>query len=194
MFGHSVVGRLGLADTGDVVLLALDRHQRDAPDLREVDGLVAMHQLALGQAVLHEDLVDRLKIELRREVHDGKIFVIEFAVLLGRIAVALHEMLEHLAVSLEMPVDVHGHEAGQLQEARIDRPQESRVRKRHVDDACWRNHSIPRFSASSFDLRRTDAGVDRAAHERHRARRARIVLGFHARDAAITGTEAGTPP
>ena len=60
-----------------------------AADRREVDRLVAVHHLALRQLMLDEDLLDRLEIELGGQIHDREIFVVEIAVLLGRIAVAL---------------------------------------------------------------------------------------------------------
>ena len=101
----------GLADAGDVVLLAFDRHDGAAADGHQVDRLVPVHHLALGQPMLDEDRVDGLEVELRGQVHDGEIFVVELPVLLGRIAVALDEMLEHVVMRRQVTVDVHGHEA-----------------------------------------------------------------------------------
>ena len=94
-----------------------------------------MHHLALRQGVLHEHGLDGLEVELGREVHHGEIFVVEVAVLLGVVAVALDEVLEHLAMRLEVAVDVHRHEAGELQEAGIDVAHEAGVGQRHLDDA-----------------------------------------------------------
>ncbi len=59
-----------------------------------IDRLAAMGHLALGQGVADEHGVDRLQVELGGQVHDRQIFVIELAMLLGRIAVALDEMTE----------------------------------------------------------------------------------------------------
>ena len=72
--------------------------RRDAADRLEIDRLAAMHHLALGQGVLHEHGLDGLEVELGRQVHDGEIFVVELAVLLGGVAVALDEVLEHVAM------------------------------------------------------------------------------------------------
>ena len=73
---------LGLSDTGNIVELALDREQRNTPDLRRIDRAIAMHHLAFGQRVAHEHRVDGLQIEFGGEIHDGEIFVIKLFVLL----------------------------------------------------------------------------------------------------------------
>jgi len=44
--------------------------------------------------VAHENGVDRLQVILGGKVHHGQIFVLELPVLLCRVAVAAHEMLE----------------------------------------------------------------------------------------------------
>ena len=84
--------RLGLAETGDVVVLAFHRHQRHALDLRGIDRLAAMGHLALRQRVLDEHGIDGLQIILGGQVHHREILVIEFAVLVDEIAVALHQI------------------------------------------------------------------------------------------------------
>jgi len=62
--------------------------QGNAADLRGIDVNAAMHHLALGQGMKHEHGVDGLQIVLGREIHDGEIFVVEFAMLLRGIAIA----------------------------------------------------------------------------------------------------------
>ncbi len=57
-----------------------------------IDRLAAMGHLALRQRVLDEHGLDRLQVILRREVHHREIFVIELAVLVDEIAVALHQV------------------------------------------------------------------------------------------------------
>jgi hypothetical protein len=42
--------------------------------------------------VFHEHLVHGLQVELGGQVHHGEIFVVELAVLLGRVAVPLHQV------------------------------------------------------------------------------------------------------
>ena len=134
MLGHSACAACGLADAGDVVVLAFDRHQRDAADLAGVDAAIAMRHLALGQRVADEHGIDGLQIELGGQIHDREIFVVEFAVLLRRIAVALDQVGEQIAVRLDMAVEIHADEAVQLQEARIDVAHEARMRERHLGD------------------------------------------------------------
>ena len=79
-----------------------------------------------ASSVAHENLVDGLQVEFRRQIHHRQILVIEFAMLLGAVAVALHQMAEQILVRVHVPVEVHGHEPGQLQKARIDRAARSR--------------------------------------------------------------------
>src|ERR1700756_5685881 len=56
--------RLGLADAGNIVALALDRQQRGVGDRTWIDLAAAMRELALGQLVLLEHILDRLDVEL----------------------------------------------------------------------------------------------------------------------------------
>ena len=92
----------GLAETGNIVVLALDREQGSTANLRRIDLASAMHHLAFRQRLLHEHSIDGLQVEFCREVHHGEIFVIKFAMLLRAIAVALHEMGEQVLVRLDM--------------------------------------------------------------------------------------------
>ena len=62
-----------------------------------IDQFAAMLHLALRQRVMDEDGVDGLEIEFGGQIHHRQIFVVEIAVLFGRIAVALDEMVEHVA-------------------------------------------------------------------------------------------------
>ena len=77
-----------------------------------------MGHLALRQRVAHEHRVDGLQVKLGGEVHHGEILVVELAVLLRGIAVALDQMLEQLAVRLDVTIEVHAHEAVELEETR----------------------------------------------------------------------------
>ena len=86
----------------------------------EIDQLAAMRHLALRQRVAHEHRLDRLHVIGGVEVHHRQIFVVEVAVLLGRIAVALDEMVEHVEMGVDVAVEIHRHEAGELEEAGID--------------------------------------------------------------------------
>src|SRR3990172_11046232 len=72
-----------LADPGNVVLLALHRHERHFLDLARIDEAVAVDHLALGKPVLEEDRFDGLQIIFRREVHNSKELVVELAMLVG---------------------------------------------------------------------------------------------------------------
>ncbi|MCY1233351.1 hypothetical protein D9M72_458910 [compost metagenome] len=132
--------------------------------------------------MLHEDHLHGLQVEFGRQVHDGQILVIEVPVLLGGVTIVLHQMREELFVGDQVPVEVHRHEARELQEARIDHAHEARLRPRHRhDDVVAEPFDRPLFG-KLIDARRIDAGVDRSAHQRHRRRRQRIVRRFHQGD------------
>ena len=72
---------LGLADAGNIVVLAFHRHQRDALDRSRIDATATMHHLTLRQRMTDEHGFHRLQVELGRKIHDGQIFVVELAVL-----------------------------------------------------------------------------------------------------------------
>ena len=76
-----------------------------------------------------EDRIDRLQVELGGEVHHRQILVVELAVLLGRVAVAVHQVMVEIAMGVDVAVEIHRQEAGDLQEARIDVAHEARVRE-----------------------------------------------------------------
>jgi hypothetical protein len=66
-----------------------------------------------------EHMLDGLQIELGGHVADAAIFLVERLGGIRAFAVALHQMAEHLPVAHQVGVQVHGEEAGQLQEAGI---------------------------------------------------------------------------
>jgi hypothetical protein len=115
-----VVGGFGLADAGNVVVFAFHRHQRRSGDRGRIDRFAAMGERAVRQGVADEHLLDRLQIVFRRQIEDREELVVELPVLFGRLVVVVHQMPVHLAVGIHVAVEVHGGEAGELQEARID--------------------------------------------------------------------------
>ena len=63
-----------LANAGDVVLLAFDRHQRWAFDLRQIDQPATVPHDSARQLVIDEHLVDGLNEELAGQVHDRRFY------------------------------------------------------------------------------------------------------------------------
>ena len=70
--------------------------------------------------MLLENPGDGLEEKLGRQVHDREILVIELTVLLSTVAIPAHQVFEQLHVSIDVPVEVHRHETGQLDEAGIN--------------------------------------------------------------------------
>ena len=134
MFDAEPVRRLGLAKAGNIVVLALDREQRDAADAGRIDRRAPMGHGAVRQIVAHEHGLDRLQIVLRAQIHHRKIFIVELTVFLGGIAIALDQMGEQVAVRLDVALEIHADEAVELQESRIDVAHQSRIWKRHLGD------------------------------------------------------------
>src|SRR5690606_18960044 len=94
--GAEVVRRPGLAQAGDVVQLALDGHQRGLLDRRRRYLLAAMEEAALGQRMLLEHVADGVEVEIRREIHDREIFVVETPMPGGTLAIAFDQVMEEL--------------------------------------------------------------------------------------------------
>jgi hypothetical protein len=116
--------------------------------LRSIGSPVAMVHLASEADAPHKHLVDRLQIIFRREIHDGEIFVVEFLVLLDGVAVALNQVHEQILVRVHMAIEVHRHEAGQLQEPGIDETAMPAVRPGHRGDDRPPRQFVPFSSAS----------------------------------------------
>ena len=94
----------------------------------------AMGQLALGQQMALEHHVDRLQIEFGGHVADRAIFVVEFLGRLGAFASPSTRCLNISQWLMMCVAEVHGHEAGELEEARIDLPPRAWIDHRHGGD------------------------------------------------------------
>src|SRR3984957_14767367 len=132
--GAQPMRRLSLADAGDIVVLAFDRKKCDPFDPGEIDRPAAMGHLAERQRVAHEHSIDGLQVELSGKIHYREILVVEFLVLAGGVAVALHQVEEQLLVRLDMLVEVHADKAVELQKTRIDVAHEAGIGKWHLGD------------------------------------------------------------
>ena len=101
--------------------------------------------------------------------------------LLDRVAVALDQVGIERLVRLDMALEVHLHEAGQLDEAGIDPAREAQVRPRHTLDHVLLEPLDVVLLRELVDLGRVAARVDGTAHQRDRGRAAGVVHGGHAR-------------
>jgi hypothetical protein len=123
-----------------------------------------------------------LEIEFGGQVHHGEILVIEGTVLVRRIAIALDEVVEHLPMGREMPVPIHGQEAAQLQESRIDPAPTTRMAWGDGMNAMAPEPRDVVFLGEGVDGRRGTAGVDRPTQEGCRPGHQGMILGFHQGD------------
>ena len=169
-----------LADRADVVALALDREQHGAPDRGRIDLLAVQLELAERQAMLLEHSPHRLYVKLRGQIEHGEIFVVER---LGRrrlfhviSAWACAMSLMRLHVALE----VHAHEGGELDEARIDPAARAGVAHAGTVGDQVVLEPVDRLRLGQLvDLGRIDPGVDRPGHQGHAARLRRIAVLRH---------------
>src|SRR5262249_5436568 len=122
--------RLGLTDSGNIVVLTFDRQQPDAMYLARFHTRAPMLHHSPRQRVTHENRLDGLQIKFGCEVHHREILIVELAMLLRGVAISLDEMQEQLAVCLDVPVEVHADESMQLQKTGIHVAHESWIRKR----------------------------------------------------------------
>ena len=97
--------------------------------------------------MLLEHHVDGLQVEFGGHVAHRQIFVVAARGVRAFI-VADHQMLEHLPMADEVRPQVHGHEAGQLQEAGINFPPRTRIDHRHGGDDVLLEPAMRRCVAS----------------------------------------------
>jgi hypothetical protein len=71
-------------------------------------------------------------------------------------------------VIVHVAVEIHGHEAGELQEARIDVAHIARMRERYLDHSILAEPVDAARHRQAIDDRRVAPGVDRSTHQDHR--------------------------
>ena len=126
-----IVRRERLPERADVVALAFDGQQRGAVNRAGIDLAVAPRQLAFCQRVILEDALDGLEIELRGQIGDREIFLVEAARGFGFLLVVVDKILEKSAKRTDVALEIHVQERGQLQKAWIDLAQRAAVAHRN---------------------------------------------------------------
>jgi hypothetical protein len=98
-----------------------------------------------------------------------------------RAPAAIGEVIVEVAVRLDVSLDVHGHEGGELDEAGIDPPERPGIAHRHAGDQVLLE-PFHRLRIGEFvDVGGIDPGVDWPGHQGHAARLRRIVVLRHHR-------------
>ena len=110
--------------------------------------LAVPFELAERQRVFLENEPHGFEIEFGGEVEHGEIFVVERLGDRRLFELAVGEILVKLLVRLHVALDVHAHEGGELDEARIDAAERAGIAQRHRGRqralepfdgrACWR--------------------------------------------------------
>src|SRR3546814_9948533 len=111
---------------------------------------------ALGKRVALEHDVDRLEVEFGGHVAHGAIFVVEMLGRIGALVIALDEVFEHLPMRDHVAAEVHRHEAGKLEEARIHLSPAARIAHRHgrSEEHTSELKSLLRISYAYFFLKK----------------------------------------
>src|SRR5262249_59388495 len=172
-------GHTALARPGDIVFFTLNGHQAWMSYIRQPNRTVARSHEPTRQQMPEKGGVQCLQIELGSEVHHRKILVVKLPVLSGGVAVAMNEMREHFSLCLQMAVEIHQHEAGELQEPRVDLAAAAARRPWHLrDDGAPEPLESP-LLRQVIDGRGIDARVDRPAGQHERARDSTLAGSLH---------------
>ena len=115
----------GLTRTRNVIQLAFHRqHGRGADVLRAHQFVFTLKVFnvpsAVHQTVVLENCLDGFQIVISVHVEHSVVLVIELAVRFGAGVIAFDQVFEVIVMACGMAIGVHGHEAGVLQETRID--------------------------------------------------------------------------
>ena len=132
-FRRDIQRRFGLANPRNVVQFALNAKERCIGNIFGHDRMPTVHHFPFGQCMVLKNNLNRLKIELCRQVHHCAVFLVKRALPVGGVVIALDEMLEQLVIRRQVAVEIHGNEIRQLHEPGIDLAERARIWRRHID-------------------------------------------------------------
>ena len=111
--------------------------------------------------------IDGLQKEFGGQIHDRPVFIVKFAMFGRRISIAGDKMIEEIEMRVDMTIDIHRQEAGQLQKAGIHIASDPCIAIRNGADAIAPKPFAAALLGQKIDLGRASPGVDRTAHQRH---------------------------
>jgi len=126
---------------------------------------------AFDQLEFLENGLNRFQVVVGVHVQHGVVLVIELTVRFSAGVVTFDQVFEVIVMALQVTVRVHGHEAGVLQEARIDAAAGPREIRRHTVNHIVLKPAETFVHRQVVDRRRRACGIDRAAHHGHAQRR-----------------------
>ena len=138
-------------------------------------------ELAQRQMIVLKNALHGFQKELRRQIHDGAVLLIEPPVRLGLVHIAAGQRAELRDMRVDMPFQVHRHERRQLHEARVNPPPRARKAPRHGGDQFLVEPFDRLRPRQHVDLGRVHPRVERSRHQGQAARLGGIALLRHDR-------------
>ena len=171
----------GLTRTRYVVQLALNRQHGGGADVLWAHQFVFALGVfnvpsAMHQTVVLENCFDGFQIVISVHVEHSVVLVVELAVRFCAGVVALDQVFEVIVMACGMAIGVHGHEAGVLQETRVDTTSGTRKVTRHFVNHIVFKPLETLVGGQVVHRRGRLARINGSAHHGHRQR-----CGFAAR-------------
>src|SRR3546814_4510938 len=106
-----------------------------------------MFENPAGKAMFLENLPHRLEVKLCGHVTNRAILLVKIFCGIRTFIIALDQVPEHLPMAHQMIAQIHGHESGELHEARIDLSARAGIRsEEHTSEL----ESLMRISSAVF--------------------------------------------
>ena len=163
--GEEIERGHALAGGGDIVLAAFHRFHRHVGDGAEIDGPAPQGEGIAGDLAVLEDALDGGEVEFGRHVHHREIFVVEAVVAVMIAGLALGHAQDLLGEGAGVTLGIHGHEGGELEEARIDHPPHAAVFEADALDRDFGQLGHVHPLAEIGDVRWRGIGIDGAADQ-----------------------------
>ena len=174
-----VLRRHGLAYRANIVLLSLHSEQGGAANRCRFDGAPQRLQLAQRQCMILEHALHRFQVKLGGQIRHCEILGVESLDGVGFFHLPFDQVVIQVLKGLHMPLQVHVHERGQLQETGIDLALATSVTAGNGADQVFFKPVDRLAFGQMVDRGWIDAGIDRTGHQRHAGGLRRMAFRGH---------------